>query len=327
MKTTEAIKYHISTVLAHYKLPPVTGGRHFSGECPICGRKGKFRIDNRNNNGTWICTCGSGDIWSLLTATQSKDFATLAREIDEIIGNEFNSKKPDTTSKTQTDTDKLRARVVQKFQILENLKNTPADGYLKNRGITIQLNTLANIKYSNREQIGRDTYGAMYALATDQTGTLCYLHRTILNGENKAKIPAPKQLKSLQEKNYLSYAKSVAIRLFPVASTLGIAEGIETALSCKQIYQCNTWSTINANFMSKFIAPQGVEKLIIFADTDKSLTGHSAAFACGRRNLTAKNDVKTVIIRWARQGDFNDTLTGGGDVYEWIGYRDVEVKL
>jgi putative DNA primase/helicase len=45
----------------------------------------------------------------------------------------------------------------------------------------------------------------------------------------------------MQEENYLEYARSVAIRMFPVSSTLGIAEGIETALSCYQIYGVNTW--------------------------------------------------------------------------------------
>ena len=57
----------------------------------------------------------------------------------------------------------------------------------------------------------------------------------------KADIGASaKRQKSLQEDNYLDHARSVAIRMFPVASTLGIAEGIETALSAHQIYKVNT---------------------------------------------------------------------------------------
>lgn len=57
----------------------------------------------------------------------------------------------------------------------------------------------------------------------------------------KADIGASaKRQKSLQEDNYLDHARSVAIRMFPVASTLGIAEGIETALSAHQIYNVNT---------------------------------------------------------------------------------------
>lgn len=44
----------------------------------------------------------------------------------------------------------------------------------------------------------------------------------------------------MQDDNYLNFASSVAIRMFPVSSTLGIAEGTETALSAKQVYGCNT---------------------------------------------------------------------------------------
>ncbi len=36
---------------------------------------------------------------------------------------------------------------------------------------------------------------------------------------------AAKKMMKLQEDSYLEYAKSVAIRMFPISSTLGIAEG------------------------------------------------------------------------------------------------------
>lgn len=67
----------------------------------------------------------------------------------------------------------------------------------------------------------------------------------------------------LQEDSYLEFAKSVAIRMFPVSSTLGIAEGIETALSCHQITKCHTRATMNTAFMKKFRVPAGVKNLII----------------------------------------------------------------
>ncbi|ENW9116600.1 DNA primase, partial [Escherichia coli] len=90
---------------------------------------------------------------------------------------------------------------------------------------------------------GRE-YQALYAIATDDKGSLCYLHRTLLDGDRKANVEAAKKMTALQELPGLQYAKSVAIRLYPVSSTLGIAEGIETALSCRQIFRCNVWSTM-----------------------------------------------------------------------------------
>jgi putative DNA primase/helicase len=102
-----------------------------------------------------------------------------------------------------------------------------------------------------------------------------------------------KRQKSLQDESYLDHARSVAIRMFPVATTLGIAEGIETALSCKQLYNVNTWATMTSGFMKKFRVPAGVKNLIIFADRDvNSATGLAAATECAHANLLAKNDLE-----------------------------------
>ncbi|WP_319940536.1 primase-helicase zinc-binding domain-containing protein, partial [Xenorhabdus littoralis] len=87
MKTAEAVIGRWPEIFAYYKLPPVTGKHHFKGKCPICSRKGKFRIDDLGGRGTFICSCGErGDGWRLLTLTQGKDYRTLADEIDVLLG-------------------------------------------------------------------------------------------------------------------------------------------------------------------------------------------------------------------------------------------------
>lgn len=123
-------------------------------------------------------------------------------------------------------------------------------------------------------------------------------------------------MSKLQDDNYLNFSGSVAIRMFPVSTTLGVAEGIETALSCKQTYGCNTWSTLNAGFLRKFRVPAGVKHLIIFADTDPNGAGLAAAFECGHRNMLHSNEVELVSIRWPERGDFNDMLQNGAKVYQ-----------
>ncbi|EDC5949220.1 hypothetical protein GAT98_16955 [Salmonella enterica] len=62
MKTAEAAKGRWPEILEHFDLPPITGKNHYRGECPVCGARGKFRIDDRDGAGTWICVCGSGDV-------------------------------------------------------------------------------------------------------------------------------------------------------------------------------------------------------------------------------------------------------------------------
>tara|TARA_R110000772_G_C12957528_1_gene402988 strand:- start:280 stop:501 length:222 start_codon:yes stop_codon:yes gene_type:complete len=69
--------------------------------------------------------------------------------------------------------------------------------------------------------------------------------------------------------------------------------------------------------MKKFRAPKGITKLYIFADNDKSGTGHAASFECARANLAAKNDVVDITIVWPDSvSDFND-LEDKNDVCHW----------
>ncbi|XKD94935.1 toprim domain-containing protein [Morganella morganii] len=100
---------------------------------------------------------------------------------------------------------------------------------------------------------------------------------------------------------------------------LGIAEGVETALSCKQVYGINTRAAMNATF----IAPCGVKTLVIFADDDiRSATGHDAAFSYARSNLNSNNDIEKVRVLWCDCGDFNDLIRDGSEVRELPFYRE-----
>ncbi|HGH5978361.1 TPA: toprim domain-containing protein [Kluyvera georgiana] len=317
MKTVEAAKGHWAMIFEHYGLPPITGKNHFKGKCPLCDSIGKFRIDNRDGAGTWICTCGSGDGLKLVTETQGKPFNEICREIDELIGNTFTRLTVPVTSSASS----LRTKVQNKFGKLQPLRGTTGAVYLNARGIFSL--PLEAIRFNDKQRYAGNVYQSLYALATDDKGELCYLHQTLLDGAKKADIgKSAKRQKSLQEDNYLDHARSVAIRMFPVASTLGIAEGIETALSAHQIYNVNTWATMTANFMKKFRVPAGVKHLIIFADRDEnSATGLAAAYECAHANLQSKNDLQRVSVFWPDHDDFNNMLMNGDQVRELVFYK------
>lgn len=300
MKTVDFVKQNIPAVLEFYALPPITRGVHFKGECPCCGSKKSFRIDNKTGNGDWICKCGAGNIWKLLEIVTGKQFKDLAHEIDKEFGNTFDGVPKKDFSPNQ----KLN-NAMANWKKAEPLKDTNVKEYLLERGITTL--PARAVKCLN---------GNMFAIATDENGIPHYSHETMLDGNKKANVEVQKKLLGLQENS--EYANSVAIRLFDVSSTLGIAEGIETALSAAQIYGCNVWSTINSGNMKKFKAPLGVNHLIIFADNDKNGTGLAAAMTCGNKNILSNNDVEKVTIRWTGQvEDFNDMLIDGSNVFEW----------
>ncbi|MGO3449550.1 MAG: toprim domain-containing protein [Kluyvera intermedia] len=322
MNTKKAAIGRWAEIYKHFGLPGVTGKKHWPKECPVCGRKGKFRCDDKDGTGSYICVCGSGDGWALLAAKTGKEFKVLASEVDGLIGNEYTSDRT-TINPARTSLAQQREKVSRKFAKLTLLRGTGAEGYLKERGINSL--PVESIRYCDKQPVDGKNLQAIYALATDDKGELCYLHRTLLDGEKKAQRGgSAKKMMKLQEDSYLEYAKSVAIRLFPVASTLGIAEGIETALSCHQITKCHTWATMNTAFMKKFRVPAGVKNLIIFADADANAAGHAAAFECAAANLHAKNDLESVSVRWPAQGDFNDLLNNGSEVYEWVFHRGMK---
>ncbi|EJA5857905.1 toprim domain-containing protein [Salmonella enterica] len=320
MRTRDAATGHWAKIFEYYGLPPVTGKRHFKGKCPICGGVGKFRCDDKDGKGTWVCVCGSGDGMSLVLQATGKPFVQVCEEIDSLTGNSYS--RPETerpSSKIMSD----RQKVIRKFSRLSELRKTSGEAYLQRRGI-LELPD-EGIRFCDKQTCNGREYQALYSLATDDKGALCYLHRTLLDGDRKADVVAAKKLMALQESSYLEYAGSVAIRMFPPAATLGIAEGIETALSCRQIYRCNVWSVMNTSFMEKFIAPPGVNHLVIFADNDTHGAGLAAAFKCGKNNILSRNDVEKVSIRWPDLPDFNDMLTEGCEARQHVLIRKQKV--
>lgn len=154
MKTAEAAKGRWPEILEHFGLPPITGKNHYRGECPVCGARGKFRIDDRDGAGTWICVCGSGDGMKLVTLTQGKPFNEICTEIDRLIGNDYQRVKIPVTSSATS----LRKRVLSKFSKLEALRGTSGAAYLNSRGI------LTFLLRRSGSMPGRDTTGVYSSL-------------------------------------------------------------------------------------------------------------------------------------------------------------------
>ena len=291
MKTTDLVEGSWPLVLSHYGLPGETGNRHI--KCPLCEKK-KFRISKWRGKLGFICTCGNGDMWALLKEYTRKEFKTLAKEIDNLLGNEFKPEKK---------AFKKKSTAVERFGKLPELRGTPAEEYLRSR----------EIYELPRKGVRYSADSGMVAVVTDEFLEPSYMHITYLSGFKKRNRTMP----AIRPKEQLEHARSLAVRMFDAQTTLGIAEGIETALSAKSIYKCPTWSVLNTSIMKRFIAPEGVEHLMIFADSDSNGAGHAAAFDCANKNILRGPSIERVTILWPEKGDFNDMMTEGGDCYKW----------
>lgn len=309
MKTSEAIKGREEQILEHYGLPEITGNRHFSGECPICGKRKKFRLHYYNGELVYVCVCGHGGLLTLICTVTGREFKDVAGEIDQIIGN-VREKKKERSPKTPPAQQKLN-----RFSGLHDLKGTPGEDYLKSRRIEILPKLDCKYSYSEWLQDQQRNYAAIKTLLTGANGRLAYEHNTYLENGSKAEIDSNKRIFTKDGPRQRSckcgaeHSEPGIARLFPIASTLGIAEGLETALSASQIYNVPVWMTANTGNMKKFRLDKGVNHLIIFADNDANGAGLAAAFECGHRNILANNDVSRVTIRYPESVvDFNDML-------------------
>lgn len=302
MNTSEAMVGREQQVLDHFGLF-LTGNKHI--ECGICGSKKSLRITIYNNSLAYICKCSNGSIFEYLSQITGREFKDIASEIDEILGRKFQPAATDIGPKKEKT---VSEKALSKFKRLPRLKGTEGEKYLNGRGIYTM--PKLGVRFNPKE----GDYQSLYSIATNDRHDPIYLHRTLLDKDKKAQVEANKKLLSLTGNN----SESAAIKLFPLASTLGIAEGIETALSCVHIYKCATWSALNSSLLKKFKAPSGVEHLMVFADNDRNGAGLAAAFECAHRNMLANNEVAKVSVRWPSSVvDFNDMLIEGSEVYEW----------
>jgi putative DNA primase/helicase len=144
---------------------------------------------------------------------------------------------------------------------------------------------------------------ALVALITDvRTGEPLSLHRTWITPTGKADIDPPRLLLAGHRK------QGGVIRLWPdesVTHGLGVAEGIESALSLAWAYE-PTWSVIDAGNMAAFPVLHGIEVLTIAADNDAA--GQKAADECAQRWANAGREV---FITTQKQNDLNDAVQEG----------------
>lgn len=141
---------------------------------------------------------------------------------------------------------------------------------------------------------------ALVALVTHvHTREHLSLHRTWITPTGKADIEQPR----LTLPNHS--LKDGVIRLYPddwVSSYLGIAEGIETALSLAWAFN-PVWATIDAGHLAKFPVLAGVAEVVIAQDKDPA--GMAAAAICATRWA---NEGRAVRVTDQKQNDLNDVL-------------------
>lgn len=268
------------------------------GPCPLCGGRDRFRFDDKEGNGTWYCNqCGPGDGMSLVMKLTGKDFKDAARQVDEILGNvDIKPGKPKPKQDPARRLNAIKAKLLPP-------QGSPVETYLASRGLKLPESGVAYIERIRHIQDGKTTtWPAMVSTYRNASGHPISLHVTYLTpGGDKAPVtPDRKMMPPTESLN------GGCISLTAPGKVLGIAEGVETALSAHSGLQVPCWAATSANQMMTWIPPEGVEEVAVFGDNDASYTGQMAAYTLANR-LRKKGYTVTVHIPDIR-GDWNDVL-------------------
>jgi hypothetical protein len=186
------------------------------------------------------------------------------------------------------------------------LNDSPAWSYLHNRGVSVGKD-IEDLAFHPRCPLGNSTAPAMLALLRDAcTLEPVGVHRTFirLDGSGKAGgLSKPKMT--------LGRAKNAIIALTPskdVTLGLGIAEGIENALTILSQGWAPIWACRSAGGIGCLPVLGGIEELTIFGDRDPA--GLDGARDCAIR-WTDTGKAVTVHLPHSGAGDWNDVHLRG----------------
>lgn len=180
------------------------------------------------------------------------------------------------------------------------LRGSPAKAYLESRGIRA---TSAALRFHPLTPLGPkgqvQFLPAMVAAVTLDHG-LVAIHRTFLKDDQAslAVFDNPKRA--------LGRLEGAAVRLFaPVEGKLGLAEGIESALSAKALTRIPCWATLGNERFGQVSIPESVRELHLFIDHDAGgRLAEERAFSA-----YAQPGRKIITRRPPRPGyDWNDEL-------------------
>jgi hypothetical protein len=176
---------------------------------------------------------------------------------------------------------------------------TPVEKYLATRGcLPDSLDLLTNaVRFHPNCPMRMETVPAMVSMMRDMnTGQPTGIHRTALADDGSAKRTMPS---GMPAKMMLGRAKGAAVMLSNPAPVMGIAEGIETALSVQKMFGMPVWACMSASGIAGFPVICGITHLTIFADHDEA--GLAVAENCAWRYQ--KNGIDAAIHHPREPGD------------------------
>jgi putative DNA primase/helicase len=256
------------------------------GPCPICNGKDRFRWDDQNQMGGFICSqCGGGDGFDLVQKVTGQRFVEVAKAVAALLGT------PQSYSPKPADTEEARNR--ENMQRIWEASQRPSEvgpvsAYLQRRlgCVWPSLSLREHVKVWSEGAF----HFAMVAKVISHDDKAVNIHQTFLTQDgHKAEVATGKKVMAGK------LPDGCAIRLAKAAPVMGVAEGIESAISAAILYDIPVWACINGGLLSKWIPPEVAEEIHIFGDNDANYTGQAKAYHLANR-LEVQHKRKVTLV-------------------------------
>ena len=219
-------------------------GPGWAAACPVSAYKPRPRAPEQAGRALWWCAAGC-DRDALTAAVLGEGGAPIVRAAD---------------TRPNDDKRDLAARL---WQDALPARGTIAETYLAGRGLALPPELVVRFLGNAKHAPSGKRFGAMLCRMDDAAGRIVAVHRTFLapGGAGKAPVDPPKMT--------LGPTRGAAVRLWPAADRLIVAEGIETALAAAALLRAPAWAATSAGNLGDMLAlPAVVREVIVAADHD-----------------------------------------------------------
>lgn len=286
------------SILSHFGIEIREG----HGPCHFCGGKDRARwVHDEKREGLFCNGCDPKfrDGWAVLMQATGCDFMGAVEKISPIVGSiePLEPNKPINTD--------LMQKLYKTSMPMQ--KGDVAHKYLVNRGLSM-MDKLPKLGYCPKcyESETKKEHPAIVATLVDKSGNPLNMYRIYLTRDGKKlNINSPKKMCPSNGRKL----SGGAIRLYSFdGGTLGVAEGIETAIAVNTAHNIPVWATLGTSLMEKFELPEGVTRLEIFADNDENYAGQKAACTLANKIKISFGIPVNVYVPTKPGTDFLDEL-------------------
>lgn len=195
---------------------------------------------------------------------------------------------------------------VRLWNLGHSVTGTPAERYLRSRSIPVIHDVM---RYLPATPLGRGKsvrFLPALLIAVGKSRRLAAIQRTFLQPNGRPALLA-------RTKRSLGPLRGDAVQLFDPEETLGLAEGVENALSAASLLAIPVWASLGAERFDRIDIPSRIRRLILLADNDPA----------GRRAVTRALQTyalpgRDIIVLWPTMpfNDWNEMLRAGGEAVE-----------